>query len=616
MKIILDVILVDGTNKKEFVDSFDKVSQVDWWNILEEIPNCISMHVEESFVEEFKKDKRIIRAEERLEAFPASLPAEIQITKTIISNSPSTGTNGSNYMPLQFYLDSDRIYPIPSGSKVGKNNTHDDISTISNATYKTRWAGKNVDIVSLEVGPISSSLANVHNSHPDFADLDNSGSSRVVPMNWLDLEDSSNNQISSNSCLSAHGMGVLSAAGGSICGFAKRSSLRAAYITSEDGVVECINAIISWHNNKPINPDTGIPNPTIMIGEYQYLQDRRYGVPIDYVSSIQDIYDDEILTYRPGESWGNDFTPFIEKNIIPFAVRNPTTLQYEWCVVLPNQFYFSSLKTALESAWNSGIVCINAAGNNGGVYRKFNDRFIVRLNIDATTPYTVYDISYGNPISTYNENGTYWYPFITYGPHGFTKSIDVAAGYNSEGMPVLDGYSNRGEGIDIIGLGANTWTSYPASTYADGNKWGMFSGTSCATPTVVGKAACLMERHYYYSGSWPTPDQVKSLLISSSREIVKGIQSTSWDNVPSPGTYRSNSTEGNLVRIYDGSGNGGYVFTELCGTPRFRSHFDPILETLDRTNIYKKRPTTGIMYPRTRIRNSIGFSVPDLPSGT
>ena len=80
---------------------------------------------------------------------------------------------------------------------------------------------------------------------------------------------------------------------------------------------------------------------------------------------------------------------------------------------------------------------------------------------------------------------------------GIDNNIDVAAGYNSEEYPGLDGYSTRGPGIDIVGLGANTWSSYPTTTYGGTYKWGMFSGTSCATPTVVGKAACIMEE---YSG--------------------------------------------------------------------------------------------------------------------
>ena len=41
---------------------------------------------------------------------------------------------------------------------------------------------------------------------------------------------------------------------------------------------------------------------------------------------------------------------------------------------MPSQSEYGSLKTALDNAWNAGIVCINAAGNNGGTYNKQNSQ--------------------------------------------------------------------------------------------------------------------------------------------------------------------------------------------------------------------------------------------------
>lgn len=610
MKIIVDITLKNGVDKQEFVGSFDPVSQVDWWNMLKYIPNCVSVNVEKSFLPELKLDERVVKLEERPQAIPSST---VSVTGTVTALIPPTSDQGSDYLPLQFYLDSNQIQPDVIGQKVGRNETYDDTGQVLNATYTSKWNGKNVDIVTLEVGPVDDTLANVHDSHPDFIDIFNPLETRVIPMNWLDLEDASNNQVSSNSCLSDHGMGVLSAAGGAICGYAKESSLRAAYITSEDGVVECINAIISWHNNKTANPLTGLANPTIMIAEYQYLQDRRLGIPIDYISSINT---PNGTINRPGSSWGTDFTAFVENNIIPFSVRNPDTLVYEWCIVLPSKGTYSALHTALEAAWDAGIVCVNAAGNNGGVFRKTSDYSNYTVTVDAATPYWAYLITFNSDITTYPESETLWYPFLPYGPHGLEKGIDVAAGYNSEGIPVLDSYSNRGPGIDVAGLGDRTWTAFPNLTYADGNKWGMFSGTSCATPTVVGKLACIMERFYEYSGVWPSPQESKNLLLSGAKEVVLGINSIDWTNAPSAGGDFSNSIKSGLVKIFGGNGNGGYTFTESAGTTRLRAYFNATLESLDKSNFYGKRPQNGLMYPRTFINRSRGYKVSDLPAGT
>ena len=70
----------------------------------------------------------------------------------------------------------------------------------------------------------------------------------------------------------------MSVAGGAINGFAKKATLRAMYANSniDDDFVEAINALTSfWHNSKSNNPDTGVPNPTIMVGEmaisYRYM---------------------------------------------------------------------------------------------------------------------------------------------------------------------------------------------------------------------------------------------------------------------------------------------------------------------------------------------------------
>jgi len=633
-KVVLDVHLADGVDKQEFVNSFDPDTQADWWNMLDSIPCCICMHVEESFVETFRQDPRIISADDRLEVFPAALPSAISTTKIVTASTPSTASNGGDYMPLQMYVDTDHIYPTNPGEKCGKNGTYDDVSTIPNATHTSKWTGRNVDIVTVEVGPISSAYSGDHDTHPDFDDPDNTGTSRVIPMDWNSvapsITESSNIQVTSNSLFSSHAMGVLSAAGGTICGFAKRSSLRVIYMTGADGTTEVIDAVVAWHNAKPNNPETGVPNPTIMIGEFQYLQDRKQCIPIDYVSSITT---PEGTVNRPGSSWGTDFTPFVERNIIPFAVLNPDTTTYEWCVVMPTQFRSSSLQASTDAAWDAGIIFLNAAGNNAGVYVKETERANYSLAVDAATPYSYYTLG-GNAVTTATSSVTTWYPFYAYGPHGSEKAIDVAAGYNSEGIPGLDTYTNRGPGIDIVGLGASTFTAYPSQTYADGFRWGMFSGTSCATPTVVGKAACEVEKYYYFNGTWPTPEEVKSILRANGRELVVGIESTDWSGVPTAGGYISNTTGGGLARIYTGlSANGGYSFSDLVETTRIRAHFsdgdannaEEVKELpLARTNRYKRRPSDnpvkGVVYPRRKLRFTpdVTFLSPrdDLPSST
>ena len=46
-KVLLDVILVEGTDKQGFVDSFNAETEADWWNMLGSMPNLLVMNVEE-----------------------------------------------------------------------------------------------------------------------------------------------------------------------------------------------------------------------------------------------------------------------------------------------------------------------------------------------------------------------------------------------------------------------------------------------------------------------------------------------------------------------------------------------------------------------------------------
>ncbi len=46
MKKILDVILIQNTNKQDFISSFDVETQADWWNMLDKLPTLICMNVE------------------------------------------------------------------------------------------------------------------------------------------------------------------------------------------------------------------------------------------------------------------------------------------------------------------------------------------------------------------------------------------------------------------------------------------------------------------------------------------------------------------------------------------------------------------------------------------
>ena len=520
-----------------------------------------------------------------------------------------------------------------SNVKAGTNAT-DFATSISDRTYSSRWTGKFVDIVTCEAGSSTMLAANYHTNHPDFDDLDNPGTTRMIAKDWspygLD-SDRNKDQVTTGVMNTTHGMGVLSVAGGTVCGFAKKAKLyqTTGGGTNANSTTEIINGIVAWHNAKTGNPNNNnLKDPTIIIGEVQWLRGRRIAFPIESVGKIKSPSGD---VTRPGPGWGTDFSEFVKRDIIPWQVKDPDTSTWVWCVVLPENTQFSSINTAIDAAWDAGVIFIGAAGNDGGTYVKTSDaRYTDEyFEIDAnSTKYTntvgsgwVVDWSKSTTSGSMETHSPWW----NAGIHGRDKAIDVAAGRNSESWPGCDSYSNRGPGIDIIGRGASTWAAYPTgATYADGKDWAWFSGTSCATPTVVGKAACLMEEYMTYNNAWPTPAQIKEILLSqadrnnyqeswdgtrrglhpSNAKMVKSAGGFDWTSVPAANSHITTTTShgwGPINKMENGTGmNGSVKYIDLAGTTRRFCSYDT--KGFNRSQTRGPRPKSGGVYPRPRIQ--------------
>ena len=617
---LVNVKLKDGVDQNSFVSEFDSVSEVTVKNLLPNIPTLVVFNVEESYLSTLQSHNSVESAEEEPESFPAvtypSLPSTYSLSnKTVALNLVYGSVDGTNYISYQHYLDTDIMqkdgtdklgYAGNYGS--GARSTYDENYEYTGQTYSSRYTGKHVDIVTLESGSLDGSYTGYHDNHPDFDDPDNTGNTRCIPMNWNGCSSTSNNQVTSNFMIDAHAIGTLSAAGGIHGGIAKKAKLRASYTT--DGLATVCNAIIHFHNNKSTNGTTGLKDPTIVVGEFQYLLDTYYGIKITDIASVTDPTGG--TTNRPGSGWGSDLTAFTSRNIFPYRVQDPDDDSWHWMVTFPYQFQNSSVKTALDSLHTNGIIFITAAGNNGGTYVKESDsRWSGTYCTMDSGGVDRYDITYNSGTSSpVTTNITTWYPFRAYGPHGLDKGIDVAAGQNSETHGMLDGYTTRGPGIDIVGRGAYTFTAYPTSTDTNGYKWGNFSGTSCATPTVVGKAACMMEEYYTLNGAWPNFAQVKNMLQTEARNgnnRVLDPASTTWSNVPAASggdieivNQMLYPFDSSLLRVGKSAnqGNGAIQFAELAGTPNFFAFWNA--RAYSREQTMDKRPTSGVMYPRPR----------------
>ena len=175
-KIHVDVILKHGIDDQGFADSFNSETEAYCKNILENIPCCLSMMVEEDFIETMRNDPRVSELEVTRESFQASLPSEITQSKRFTSSTSFTQSDGADNSGLQFYLDTNQMDP---GDTSGDPNTigretsgtgPDDYASYIDESYTSRWAGKNVDLITMEGGSgiSGTTYQDLHDIHPDF----------------------------------------------------------------------------------------------------------------------------------------------------------------------------------------------------------------------------------------------------------------------------------------------------------------------------------------------------------------------------------------------------------------------------------------------------------------
>lgn len=458
----------------------------------------------------------------------------------------------------------------------------------------------------------------VHTSSMAGSLSSNTAPSRFIKTDWSVYDpgaaDPINNQVTNNTeYFDDHAIGVLSVAGGSYCGWAKNSDLRVIY--TSDGISVAYNAALEFHKNKPINPETGRRNATIVTGAFGYPSFAYDGaVPIDSITKIN-AYDEEgnlIEINRPGAGWGTDFTPFTDNLLVPRIVQDPADNTNKWCITYPFNFRFTAFDTIMNS-YNAenGIYHFKSAGNYGTVSVKPSDpRWNTNIENTANINFSVGVTS--EQFSTLNPStGTAQTRFpLRIFDGGATNMITVAAFQNSTINPLLDAYSTRGPVVDVSGTGAFTWSAYPGTTYSDG-QWGYFSGTSCSAPQAAGVATLIIENFLTQRGLYPSIAQLKELIEKYSKPL-DGESTIDWSNVPAISDYSQ-------PRLYFASDvyslknnkpvNGGMDLSDLHGTPSTRI-FAPwgiymgtgqyIADP--RGPNFGKRPISGQTYPRRKIR--------------
>ena len=609
-KVITDITLKDGTDEAAFITDVTSNSEVDLKNRMPNTPTIVVLKVEESYLDTLRSHSSVLDVDvpptdiKPTVTYPP-IPSKYTVTGRTVTgyvDNPST-FNGSIAISLQHYYETDLIV---TDDYVGEHADDDD-GNLANQTYSSNYTGKHVDIIIFESGSVEPA-EHGGESHPEFDDPDNTGTSRCIRTDWPDLDDASNKQVTngSSSMWKYHAMKSASVAAGLAGGFAKKAKIRTVYISGDDTFVEVVDAVKGWHNAKSVNAATGLKDPTIMGTEFGY-----YTTYHDTAIKCEDI--DSVTgptlgtASRPGGGWGSDLTPFVDRNMIPFMMQDPTDASWHWVMTFPWQYQSSAHKIAIDGAVDAGIFYVSSYGNDGVVSCKEGQAEWSGgyCTTSGTTDQYSLDPTGGSlTITKGSTTTTTHYKFRSYSSPSLDKVCVVAARQASEIHPILDSYSGRGPGIDVIGSGVYTFcvgTSGDA-VYQDGNRWGTFGGNSCAVPTVSGRAACMMEEYYVLNGVWPTPAQVLDMLKRESRHDIEGQDSVNWSSVPAASdstivpskTYYVSSAHVKLkpgiemdIHLTDKAGTtAGFAFWNAKG--------------FNREHTYKKRPLEGVLYPRPR----------------
>lgn len=334
--------------------------------------------------------------------------------------------------------------------------------------YPYSLSGKNVDIVIVDSG--------VTADHPEFAvNADGTGGSRVKQLDWylvtgLPGTMPENHDVDDD----GHGTHVAGIAAGNTCGWARQANIYSIKAITDWGipaidVYDVFDLIRVWHTNKPINPETGKKNPTIVNCSWGF-----YSLTVGNV------------------------TEFNWKGQVHSSTNFTTTQRAAFGLVNSNPVYggnvhgfrVPSIDAEIQDCLDAGVIIVGAAGN-------YSHKIDVPGGVDYDNTYT--DL-YG---ATYYHRGMT--PTSTPGV--------ICVGNIDTTYPEQKSYSSEcGPRVDVWAPGTyimSAYTSGVSDTRNDQYFLAKLTGTSMASPQVAGALALVLQMK-----PWLNHNQALALLNS------------------------------------------------------------------------------------------------------
>lgn len=444
------------------------------------------------------------------------------------------------------------------------------------ATVIMDATGKNVDVVVMDDGaPYPTVYEYAQNA-------DGTGYSRMVEYNWY-----IHNPVVTGGAvgeysypgarLQEHGGHTTGNCAGNTQGFARDANIY--NLTFYDS----IDYVREFHKNKPINPLTGVKNPTVMNNSWGY---RLNGIT---ESSISSVYYRGVTYTRPSTGW---------------TTADLNTFRIRTGAALPTQN--AGTDADMIEAMNEGVIIVASAGNSywyedvpgGPDY----DNYMIYSGVS----YYIHRGSSPGAANGGSENNK----IICSGAIGQHDEASGASIYNSTGIEVGDykaEFSNYGPRVDVYAPGSGVqsiWNSgatlYDANSATDprvaalggsdtvNNNYKKCPGTSMSCPNTVGVLACYAEKYPRM-----TQADARALIAAVSTETVLSTNGGTFDGKDAGFTYNPNSCK--RMMFFQGTRHPGQEVGGYYPTP-----FPTV------NNWY--RPTSGQVYPRKKNFNSYNKS--------
>lgn len=435
-------------------------------------------------------------------------------------------------------------------------------------------SGRNVDVVVMDDGaPYPTVLEYQQNA-------DGTGYSRMVEYNWYQHDASlPNGEYSyADKRLQEHGGHTSGTVAGNTQGWARDSNIY--NLTFYDSILY----VKEFHKNKPVNPLTGVKNPTVMNNSWGY---RGGAISPGYISKLNI----RGVDYYP--SGGVNGSYVWDTNIL------------DKVAYLNRGGAFPSRSAATDAdmidAMNEGVVVVASAGNSYFYQDKLGGLDYNNYMIYNGTSYWIHRGS--SPGAA--DGGTEKTKVICVGAVGQHNESSGSV-YNSTGIEVGDyksEFSNYGPGVDVFAPGSgiqSVWNS-TAALY-DGiatpdprcatlgiadtvnNNFKKCPGTSMSGPQVAGVLAALAEKY-------PRMDQAlaRKLIANFSTDTILSTSGGSQDSKDAGFSFNPESCRKMLF---------------LKGTRMPSAEYGGYYGTPYPNVINSARETSGIVYPRTKPTNS------------